>query len=253
MEVGSQKDNIVKLTEVVPVRTNPRKLVVLKISGSILLQADGSPNVEELQQMASTIRQLVSTSYHVIVVVGGGATARNYIDAATQLKATKGVMDQLGILVSRLNARVLIEAIGDDIVSAEPAESLQDVRKSLNVKPVVVLGGLQPGQSTTAVAALCAEYCHASTMICSSNVDGVYTADPNKDPSARKLPKVSFSKLRDLTTSIENTSPGYRIMDGAALTILERSKIPVQILLGNSQNILKAVLGEVVGTIVGDD
>lgn len=153
----------------------------------------------------------------MVVVVGGGISARNYIDAAGALNASKGLQDHLGVLVSRLNARVFVEALREADVDAwrEPPESLQGVAVALSVKRVVVLGGLQPGQSTTAVAALCAEYCRATRVIYSTNVDGVYTADPSKDDTAKKLVKVSYAKLRELTCSGDNTLPGqYRIMVG---------------------------------------
>lgn len=92
-----------------------------------------------------------------------------------------------------MNARVFIEALRDEeTVLCEPAENLQQVRTGIQNKKVVVLGGLQPGtfdywrglsglgQSTTAVAALCAEYCSAKMVVYGTDVDGVYTADPNK-------------------------------------------------------------------------
>lgn len=83
--------------------------------------------------------------------------------------------------VSRLNARLFIEALNDDArVCPEPCESLQQVRSMLALKPIVVLGGLQPGQSTTGVAALCAEYCKAERVIFCTDVDGVYDKDPKK-------------------------------------------------------------------------
>ena len=167
-------------------------------------------------------------------------------------KASNGVKDFFGILVSRLNARLFIEALSDDLVYSEPAESLQSVRTSLQTKNVVVLGGLQPGQSITAVAALCAEYVKASKIIFSTDVDGVFTADPRKDPEAKLLPQATYDEL-DALTSGPNTLPGeYRLIDGVALTILRRSKIYAQILKGSEQNILKAAAGEPVGTLIVD-
>jgi len=232
---------------------NNKRLVVLKIGGSFLLKDTGAPDVTEIKEMAETVRELVKNNFKVIVVVGGGITARNYINAATQLNTSKGVLDHLGILVSRVNARVFVEALGDeDLVFSEPAESLQEVRTALQHKPVVILGGLQPGQSTTAVAALCAEYCRAEKVVYGTDVDAVYTADPRKDKNAKKLEQVSYEKLREITQTSDNILPGqYRIMDGVALTILERSNIPAQILLGNKVNMLKAILeGEKLGTMI---
>eukprot|EP01127_Copromyxa_protea_P012239 TRINITY_DN3170_c0_g1_i1.p1 TRINITY_DN3170_c0_g1~~TRINITY_DN3170_c0_g1_i1.p1 ORF type:complete len:240 (+),score=54.48 TRINITY_DN3170_c0_g1_i1:622-1341(+) len=230
------------------------KTVVLKIGGSFLL-TDAGPDVGQLKEMADTVHSLVKEGFRVIVVVGGGLTARHYIEAASSLNSSKGVMDHLGILVSRLNARVFIEALRDeDVVVSEPAETLQEVRVGIQNKSVVVLGGLQPGQSTTAVSALCAEYCSASKVIYGTDVDGVYTADPNKDPNATKLETISYDALKTLIVTTANSLPGqYRIMDGVALTILERSKIPAEILLGNKKNIMASIVdNERVGTIVGE-
>jgi len=228
-------------------------LVVLKIGGSFLLR-DSGPDLTEVREMAETARELVLIhKFRVIIVVGGGIIARNYISAATQLNASKGVLDHLGIEVSRLNARVFIEALGnEEIVYSEPALTLQEVRSALQIRPIVVLGGLQPGQSTTAVSALCAEYCSAANVIYGTDVDGVYTADPRKDKSAFKLSEVSYDRLREITLTSDNILPGqYKIMDGVALTILERSKIPAQILKGTKDNIISALVkNAVVGTLI---
>jgi uridylate kinase len=230
-----------------------KKLVVLKIGGSFLMNADG-PDLSEVKEMAETVRELVEVhKYRVIVVVGGGITARNYISCANQLNASKGVADYLGIEVSRLNARVFIEAIGNDqLVVAEPAKSLQEVRSFLQIRPVVVLGGFQPGQSTTAVSALCAEYCGADKVVYATDVDAVYTADPRKDKTATKLSTVSYQQLRELTQTSDNTLPGqYRIMDGMGLTIIERSQLHAQILQGSKDNLINAIVhNHNIGTII---
>ena len=108
----------------------------------------------------------------------------------------------------------------------------------------------QPGQSTTGVAALCAEYVKAERVIFCTDVDGVYDSDPKKNPSAKRLQHASYDDLRRLTSGA-NALPGeYRLMDGMCLTILERSAIPAQIILGTSAAILGAVDGEPVGTIL---
>mmetsp|Transcript_26728 Transcript_26728/g.64981 ORF Transcript_26728/g.64981 Transcript_26728/m.64981 type:complete len:207 (+) Transcript_26728:337-957(+) len=202
--------------------------------------------------MASTVKKIIASNYRVVVVVGGGISARQYITAAKALDATPGMCDYLGILVSRLNARVFIEALRDDsLVLSEPPESLQAVRAGLQLKKVVVVGGLQPGQSTTAVAALCAEYCKAERVIYATDVDGVYDSDPRTNKDAKKLDVVSYEKLRELTQTKGNVNPGqYRIMDGVALTILERSALPAVILQGTEAVVLQAVAGTTVGTKV---
>ena len=221
---------------------------MLKIGGSFLLKND-KPDVSSLREMAQCVKEVLKLpggERRVVVVVGGGVSARNYIGAADALGANKGLQDHLGVLVSRLNARVFIEALAEAGVDAWPEvpESLQDVRASLAVKRVVVLGGLQPGQSTTAVAALCGEYCRdAKRIIFSTNVDGVYTADPTKNKSARKLVKVSYDRLRELCCGSDNTLPGqYRIMDNVALTVLERTRrLEAVVLEGKKDEIIAAI------------
>eukprot|EP01097_Dermamoeba_algensis_P002058 TRINITY_DN1820_c0_g1_i1.p1 TRINITY_DN1820_c0_g1~~TRINITY_DN1820_c0_g1_i1.p1 ORF type:complete len:247 (-),score=65.09 TRINITY_DN1820_c0_g1_i1:89-787(-) len=222
---------------------------VLKLGGSFLL-GDGKPDLSSIKEMANTVRHVVNSGNSLIVVVGGGIPARNYIEAASHLGASNGVKDYLGMLVSRLNSRLFIEALDPQLVLAEPAETLQQVRTGLQTRPVVVVGGLQPGQSTTAVAALCCEYVKAERVVFSTDVDGVYDSDPKKNPDAKRLPRVTYDQLRNLT-GLENSAPGqYRIIDGVALTILERSRIPAQILKGSQENILAAFEGKDIGTVV---
>lgn len=161
--------------------------------------ADGRANVKDFVDMAKTIRSQAETGRQLVVVVGGGQTARSYISAAEQLGANNGMKDQFGILVARLNARLFIEALGTDVAFSDPPESLPALRSAMQVRPVVVLGGLQPGQSTTAVSALCAEFTNAERVVFCTDVDGVYSADPRKDPNAKKLDQVSYRELEALT------------------------------------------------------
>ena len=224
---------------------------VIKLGGSFLL-AGGKPNASLLTGMAHTVKTLAKDEgLRLIVVVGGGVVARQYVEAASAVGANNGMKDHFGILVSRLNARLFIEALSDEEhVFCEPCENLQQVRTNLQLKHIVVLGGLQPGQSTTGVAALCAEYCKAERVIFCTDVDGVYDSDPNKNKDAKLLPKATYEDLKRLTSG-SNALPGeYRLMDGMCLTILERSKIPAQILKGTEQNILDAVAGKSIGTVL---
>mmetsp|Transcript_30048 Transcript_30048/g.41516 ORF Transcript_30048/g.41516 Transcript_30048/m.41516 type:complete len:239 (+) Transcript_30048:67-783(+) len=233
------------------VGSKPRAIVI-KVGGSFLLK-DGSPNVDTLKEIAGTVHEIVEKGFRVVCVVGGGICARQYIAVAEALGANNGVKDLFGILVSRLNARLFIEAYGDGCYS-NPIEHLNELRTALQTRNVVCLGGLQPGQSTTAVAALAGEFVSAEAVIFGTDVDGVYTADPNKDPNAKKIDCISYNKLRDLSTGEDNILPGqYRLMDGVCLTILQRDKLKAVILKGNRENYLAAVNGEKIGTLVSAD
>lgn len=229
-------------------RVDKKKQVgVLKLGGSFLIK-DGKPDIDRMYEMTCIVYNL-ALRYRLIIVIGGGTTARNYINAASKLDASKGVCDQMGILVSRLNARLMIEALGEDCCPYPP-ENLEDVRNMISLYPYVVLGGLTPGQSTTAVAALCGEYCKAEQIVFATDVRGVYDKDPRKYKDAKPLQKVSYEELKQFISK-GNTDPGqYRIMDGMGLTILERSNIKARIVNDEVENILKAFDGGDFGTLI---
>eukprot|EP00009_Paramoeba_aestuarina_P007903 CAMPEP_0201520638 /NCGR_PEP_ID=MMETSP0161_2-20130828/12000_1 /ASSEMBLY_ACC=CAM_ASM_000251 /TAXON_ID=180227 /ORGANISM="Neoparamoeba aestuarina, Strain SoJaBio B1-5/56/2" /LENGTH=235 /DNA_ID=CAMNT_0047919087 /DNA_START=54 /DNA_END=761 /DNA_ORIENTATION=+ len=228
------------------------KTVVVKIGGSFLL-ASGEPNVTVLKEIVGTVKEMVKEGYRVVAVVGGGIVARQYIKVAQELGANNGVKDTFGILVSQLNARLFIEAFGDGCYQ-QPIFELKNISTALQVRPVVCMGGLQPGQSTTAVAALAGEFVNAETVIFGTDVDGVYSADPRKDPNAKKHDVISYKALRVLCTGEDNILPGqYRLMDGVALTILQREKLRARIILGNHENYIAALHGKNVGTLIQEN
>ncbi|HID90792.1 TPA: UMP kinase, partial [Candidatus Bathyarchaeota archaeon] len=152
-------------------RSHKRALnVVLKLGGHLIpltLDAD------VIARYAEKIREL-SRENRVVVVVGGGENARRYIDAARALGADEGVCDIIGIEITRLNARLLISKLGRDAYPVPPT-SIDGLRRAFAESRIVVMGGLQPGQSTNAVAALAAEAIGADVLVIGTDVDGVYT------------------------------------------------------------------------------
>lgn len=114
---------------------------------------------------------------------------------------------------------------------------------------IVVLGGLQPGQSTNAVAALAAEAMRADLLVNATDVGGVYTADPRKDPNAKKLDKVTPEELMTILSTEGFRAGEYQLMDPLAIRIIQRSGLPVVIVDGRDpSNIEKALRGKRIGT-----
>ena len=114
---------------------------------------------------------------------------------------------------------------------------------------VVAMGGLQPGHSTNAVAAIAAETIKANLFLNATDVDGVYTADPSKDPTAKRLEEVNVNKLSEILARSEMSAGSYDLMDPIALRIIQRSRIPTIILNGrNITNVTKAIRREKTGT-----
>jgi uridylate kinase len=206
--------------------------------------------VEKIKTYANLIARFQREGNRMVIVTGGGKNARKYIEAARRLGASETLCDHIGILVARLNAQLLITSLGDYAYPEVP-ESIEELRRFFEVGKVVVMGGLQPGHSTNAVAAIAAETVGASLLINVTNVDGVYTSDPKKDRKAKKINEISTDQLLSLTSSEHVSAGSYELMDPVSVRIIERSHIPTWIISGEDpENISRVLKGEHVGTKV---
>ena len=219
--------------------------IVLKIGGfAFAHQGTGRLLVSDYVRM---LREL-SNEHHFVVVAGGGAVARSYIQAARAMEVPESLCDQLGILVSRLNARLLADGLSD-LAFPEIPTTISELRHYYASGKLVVMGGLQPGHSTNAVACLAAETVRANMFLNATDVDGVYTTDPGKDQAAKRLEEVNVTQLAKILSEKEMTAGGYELMDPIALRIIERSKIPTIIMDGRDlANVARAIKREKIGT-----
>jgi uridylate kinase len=217
---------------------------VLKLGGFIF---HSEPSGMKIAAYAKVIKSF-GRKNQMVVVTGGGPIARKYINAARELGASEAVCDQIGIYVSRLNARVLAAGLGPSVFPDVP-ERFEDLGAFAGSGLTVVMGGLQPGQSTNAVAALAAEVIGAELMVNATDVDGVYTADPHKHPNAKKLDEVTPEELARILATGGVKAGEYALMDPVAIQIIRRSRIPVIVMNGRDpSSIEKALRGANVGT-----
>ncbi len=223
--------------------------VVLKIGGSLIQDESGNIILERFAEYAKTILKLRKENMDIpAIILGGGKIARKYIEAARKLGAPESLCDEIGIRATQLNAQLMVGALDREAYPTIP-ETLQEVAGAVATGKIVVVGGLQPGQSTNAVAALVAERIKADILINVTDVDGVYTKDPKKDPNAKKIDKITIKEIQEIISEKGFSAGKYELFDPVALKILERSKIPAWIISGEDpQNILKVVAGENIGT-----
>ena len=219
-----------------------KKRIVIKLSGRVF----GMDNVKLLKDYASFLVK-ISKICQPIVIAGGGNIARHYISHARSSGADESTLDELGIEISRLNAKLLIYALKNKAYS-HPPTTLQQVRHAVDDGLIVVTGGLHPGQSTNGTAALIAEKIQAEQFLNATDVDGVYDMDPNKFKKAKKFTRIELRNLRNMLVHEDSVAGGYDLMDIVALKIIERSKIKTRILNSDTKNIEKAIKGENVGT-----
>ena len=219
-----------------------KKKIVIKLSGRIF----GMDNVKILKDYASFLVK-ISKVCQPVVIAGGGNIARHYISHARSSGADESTLDELGIEISRLNAKLLIYALKNKAYS-HPPTTLQEVKHAVDDGLIVVTGGLHPGQSTNGTAALIAEKIQADQFLNATDVDGVYDMDPKKNKKAKKFIQIELKNLRNMLIHEDSIAGGYDLMDIVALKIIERSKIKTRILKADPKLIEKAIKGEDVGT-----
>ncbi len=213
------------------------KKVVLSLGGSILF-----PTLEENRVSAyADVLSRISRQIQLFVVVGGGGEARRYISAARGMGLDEALADEIGILVTRLNATLLAGALGDAAVPAV-ATSQTDAYAAAASGKIVVMGGITPAQTTDAVAAVLAERVGADLMVNLTSVDGIYTADPKTDPSARKLDLLSADRLLGIMGSTSLSAGANTVIDMVAAKVLKRSGIPLLVIDGSDPACLEDAL-----------
>lgn len=182
----------------------------------------------------------------MIVVVGGGTIARQYIDAAKKIGLTHDEQDSIAIQASRLNAKLVAIALGTTKVSLSPRGAVSDVEK----QRVAVMGGLRPGITTDTVAALVGEVWHSDLIVKASDQHGIYTTDPRKDSYAQLLSTISYAKAVEILGG--KHSPGiHSIVDPVAVRLIAKKRLKLVVVNGaQPENVLKAINGENIGTTV---
>lgn len=215
---------------------------MIKLSGKIF----GMDDVKVLKDYASFLVK-ISKICQPIVVAGGGNIARHYISHARSSGADESTLDELGIEISRLNAKLLIYTLKNKAYS-HPPTTLQEVKHAVDDGLIVVTGGLHPGQSTNGTAALIAEKIQAEQFLNATDVNGVYDMDPNKYKRAKQFKRIELRNLKNMLVHEDSIAGGYDLMDIVALKIIERSKINTRILKADPKIIEKAIKGDDVGT-----
>ncbi|MBX3351519.1 MAG: UMP kinase [Phycisphaeraceae bacterium] len=236
-------------------RRKPFNRVLLKLSGEAFC-APGQMGVDsaELELIAREVVSAVQTGAQVAVVVGGG----NIIRGATLAEAghiPRSTADHMGMLGTVINGLALKEMLGtlgqparcmtaiDIPAVAEPFIRGRAIRHLEKGHVVVLAAGTgNPFFTTDTCAALRATEMECQVVLKATKVDGVYTADPKKDPTATRFDSLTFD---------EALSRGLKIMDATALAMCKEQKLPVLVFdFKKKGNIRRVVEGESIGTVI---
>lgn len=232
------------------------KRILLKLSGESLIgdKAFGiSPFM--LRHYAEQIKELHSHNVEIAIVIGGGNIFRGLQAADSGIERVQG--DYMGMLATVINGMALqssLESIGvkTRLVSAiemkevaEPYIRRKAIRHLEKGRVVIFSAGTgAPFFTTDSAAALRANQINADVILKGTRVDGVYTADPEKDPNAIKFDTISFEKVLKL---------GLNVMDKTAFTLCQENNLPIIVFdINEPENLRRIVQGEQVGTLVAD-
>jgi len=228
--------------------------ILLKLSGESLMgQQKFGITAEMLQHYAQQIKQLRDMGVEVAVVIGGGNIFRGIQSDGTGIEKVTG--DYMGMLATVINGLALqsaLESIGVQtrMMTALKMESVAEpyirrraIRHLEKGRVVICAAGTgNPFFTTDSAAALRANEIGAHAILKGTRVDGIYTADPEKDPMAVKFDHLSFAKVISL---------GLEVMDMTAFTLCQEHNMPIIVFdINTPQNLPDIVLGKAVGTLV---
>ena len=221
--------------------------IVLRIGGSVV----ASPvNTELMNKYADMVQTLKGQGHEVAVVVGGGSLAREFIAIAKKMGLGEQAQDEIAISVSRLFAQLFLKTLGR-VGCGKVALTLDEAADCLSTDKILVMGGLKPGITTDAVAALVAERVKADLLVKGTDQDGVYNKDPRKHADAVKLDRLSFAELSAVFSESKHKAGIHQIIDPEAVKIMKRERMKLIVVNGfKPENVLAAVNGESVGTVI---
>lgn len=230
------------------------KRVLLKLSGEALMGDDSyGINRETIERMVAEVAEVSASGVELAVVIGGGNIFRGIAPGAAGMD--RATADYMGMMATVMNALALQDAFRRAGVQArvqsalnieqvvEPYIRPKAIRYLEEGKIVIFAAGTgNPFFTTDTAAALRGSEIGAEVVLKATKVDGIYTADPNKDPTATRYERISFN---------EAISKNLEVMDATAFALCRDQKLPIRVFSINKPGALhRAVAGENEGTLV---
>ncbi len=233
------------------------KRILLKLSGEALMGNDQyGINTERIHQYTDEIKRAVELGIEVAIVIGGGNIYRGMRAEETGIERAQG--DYMGMLATVINGMAIQSLLENKgiytrLMSSiemkqicEPYIRRRAIRHLEKGRVIILAGGIgDPYFTTDTTAALRGVELNVDVLLKGTRVDGIYTADPEKDPSAKKYTSISFDDVY---------SKRLKVMDMTAFTLCRENDLPIIVFDMNSPgNLEKLIKGDKIGTLVAEE
>jgi len=209
--------------------------VVISIGGSIILSKD--INFQYYKKLSELLIRFAK-DYRIFIVVGGGKIAREYIKIGRQLNFDEKTLDCFGILITRINAKLLTNIIKNS--NTKIPETTDEAIKMKN--RIIIMGGTLPGHSTDFVGSEIASKTKAEKFIIATNVNGIYDKDPNKYIDAKQIKEITADELINKYGITWKSAGMNVVIDGPALNTIKNNEILTYVLNGKKIDELEKAL-----------
>lgn len=230
------------------------KRILLKLSGESLMGGkEFGIAPEMLQHYAKEIQKISAAGVEVAIVIGGGNIFRGLQAGDSGIERVQG--DHMGMLATVINGLALQSALESNgiytrLMSAIPMDKIAEpfirrraIRHLEKGRVVIFASGTgSPFFTTDSAAALRANEINADVILKGTRVDGIYSADPEKDPTAIKYDTISFAEV---------IRAGLNVMDMTAFTLCQENNLPIVVFdINQPENLERIIQGEAIGTLV---
>lgn len=234
--------------------SQPYKRILLKLSGEALVGDEQyGISTQRIHQYTDEIKEAVECGMEIAIVIGGGNIYRGMRAEDTGIERAQG--DYMGMLATVINGMAIQSILENKGVQTrllssiemkqicEPYIRRRAVRHLEKGRVIILAAGIgDPYFTTDTTAALRGVELNVDILLKGTRVDGIYTADPEKDPSATKFEHLSFAQVYD---------KGLNVMDMTAFTLCKENNLPIVVFdMNEGGNLLKLIKGEKIGTVV---
>ena len=223
------------------------KKVVISLGGSIIIP--DKVDYKYLKNFAKFIKKF-SKKNKVVIVTGGGSTARKYIEGLRHVGSNADMLSIVGIATTRLNAR-LVSGVFD--MDEKIPETLSGVKSALSLRNLVICGalGMQKNMTSDGNAAEVADLMKADFLVNMTNVDGLYDKNPKEFHNAKFIDAISFKDFMVRINKIKFKAGQHFVLDQSAAKIINRSKVKTYIVSNNLKNLDRLLKDkDFIGTVI---